>query len=255
VAARRTRSRSGRHFLGRRAAAELVDSCGFGPADLVFEIGAGRGVLTRELAERARRVIAVELDPALASRLSRRYAGSAVVDVREGDALQVPLPAESFRAFGNIPFGITTALLRRLLDDPRLPLRRADLVVQREVARKRSDDPPGNLRSCSWGPWWRFEAGLLLRADSFHPPPRVDGRVLTITRRESPLLPTEDRHEFVRFLERAFRRAGEPLTRALRDPRDAGPSRTLFRVAGVSKNDRPVDLTVHQWVALFLSQR
>ncbi len=60
---------TGQHVLGRRAAAELVRLAGVGQDDLVFEIGAGTGVLTRELAAAARRVIAVELDPALALKL------------------------------------------------------------------------------------------------------------------------------------------------------------------------------------------
>ena len=82
--------------------------------------------------------------------------GDAVVEVVEANVLQMTLPHAPFRAVGNIPFGITTPLFHQLLDDPISALVRADLVVQREVARKRAAVPPRNMLTLSWSPWWRF---------------------------------------------------------------------------------------------------
>ena len=79
-----------------------------------MEIGAGRGALTAALAERARAVIAIEVDPRFARGLRSMFAGDPVVRIVEGDARSWPLPREPFRAFGNVPFAITTDLLRRL---------------------------------------------------------------------------------------------------------------------------------------------
>jgi 23S rRNA (adenine-N6)-dimethyltransferase len=140
----------GQHFLsGRLLASALVRAAAVAPFDLVVEIGAGTGALTEALASRARLVLAVEIDPNLASRLRRRFAGTDNVRVIERDALAFDWPAEPFRAFGNVPFAITTRLLRSILDTPWL--RRADLVVQWEVALKRAFPKSGNLLGFSWG--------------------------------------------------------------------------------------------------------
>ena len=244
---------TGQHFLGRRAAADLVRLARIGRDDLVLEVGAGTGVLTRELASAARRVIAVELDPALASRLRRRFGSPGNVDVVEGDALIVPLPSVAFRAFGNVSFGITTALLHRLLDDPATGLVRADLVVQLEVARKRAASSPRSLLTLSWAPWWRFEIGPRLPSYLFHPRPKSDAALLTVVRREPPMMAQSDRRGCRRLLERAFRRAGEPLPAALRGIASPRVIRNMMRRAGIPFDARPVDITPEEWVAVFAS--
>jgi 23S rRNA (adenine-N6)-dimethyltransferase len=92
---------------------------------------------------------------------------------------------------GSLPFGATTSILRRFLDDPRIPLKRADIIVQWEVARKRAATPPGTLLSTVWAPWWDFRLASHIRATSFRPVPRADGGHLVVTRRDPPLLPLD----------------------------------------------------------------
>ncbi len=222
---------------------------------MVFEVGAGAGALTRELAATARRVIAVEFDPALAGRLRRRFARQANVEVIEGDALSVPLPGDAFRAFGNIPFQLTTALLRRLLDEAGSPMSRADLVVQLHVARKRTRTPARSPLTLSWAPWWRFEMGPRLPAHLFHPRPGPDAAVLTIVRRDPPLLAASERAEYGRLLRRAFHRAGEPMPAALRANGPPKAMRAAIGRAGISSRARPVDLTAEEWAAVFVALR
>ena len=121
-----------RHFLRSRSlAAAIVAGADISPRDLVVDIGAGSGRLTDELARVARHVIAIELEPRLASGLRGRWPN---VDVVCGDALAAALPDEPFRVVANIPFAHTSTLLHKLLDDPQLPLERADMIVQWGVA-------------------------------------------------------------------------------------------------------------------------
>src|SRR6185295_9279701 len=109
------RARS-QHFLRTASlAAELVRDAGVGADDVVVDLGAGSGRLTAALAPVARRVVAVELDPAWVCRLAGRWPN---VDVVQGDALELELPREPFPVVANIPFDRTTDILRRLLDDP-----------------------------------------------------------------------------------------------------------------------------------------
>jgi 23S rRNA (adenine-N6)-dimethyltransferase len=194
----------GQHFLRPRVAADLARNSGITRGDLVVEIGAGNGVLTRELALRARRVLAIELDGRLAASLRASFARSRNVTVVAGDALQVSLPGQPFRVVANLPFSNATPILRRLLDDPSGPLLRADVVVQWGTAVKRCSQRPSTLQTISWAPWFEFTLTRKLAASCFRPQPSCDAAVMTITRRPDPLLDATERTEFVRYLRSVF---------------------------------------------------
>lgn len=194
----------GQHFLVPRLAADFVRNTGVTRGDLVVEIGAGTGVLTNELARRAGRVIAVEVDPALASKLRVRFDRIPHVQVVDGDALCFVLPCESFRVVANLPFAHTTPMMRRLFDDPRHPLMRADLIVQWGTAVKRCSQRPSTLLTMSWAPWYELTITRKLARSSFRPPPSVDAAVMTVTRRPDALLDVSARDAFVRFVKEGF---------------------------------------------------
>ena len=166
----------------------------------------------------------MELDPVLAVRLVERFARDDHVFVVQADALRFPLPAEPFRVVANVPFNRTTAILRRLLDEPTVGFRGADLVVQLEVARKRARNS-GTLLGVSWAPWFEFSLGRRLPSSAFRPAPRVDAAVVRVRRRPMPLLPPAERDAFVSFVAARFGRA------------------------------RLAKLDVRQWVALFQAFR
>ncbi|HEV8207781.1 MAG TPA: rRNA adenine N(6)-methyltransferase family protein [Acidimicrobiia bacterium] len=206
---RSRRSRLGQHFLGSsRLASQLVADAGVTGDDRVVEIGAGRGALTDALANHAGQVLAFELDPKLVSILAQRFASAGNVAVLRADARDVPLPANPYRVLANLPFGVTSAVLRRLLDVPASGLRRADLIVQWQVARERvraAGGPPTDLLGARWGPWWEFRRGRRLPAACFRPRPSVDAAVLVVTRRTKPLLPISASGPYSSFVARAFR--------------------------------------------------
>jgi 23S rRNA (adenine-N6)-dimethyltransferase len=246
----RGRRADGQHFLrSQRLADELVAAACLDRGDLVLEIGAGSGRLTGPLRRAAGRVIAVELDPSLAAGLERRFARYASVAVVRGDILAVPLPHEPFRAFGNVPFGLTTALLRRLLDDPYGPLSRADVIVQDGLAQKRSSLRPCSMLSLSWLPWWEIGIGRHLPAGCFEPRPAVDAAMLVARRRPRPLLYPAAAAPYRELLRRAFARAQRPVRHGLGLP----PRRwkALARERGLPLDARPQQLDVWDWVAAF----
>jgi 23S rRNA (adenine-N6)-dimethyltransferase len=242
------RARS-QHFLrSSRLAAELVDGAGVSTDDLVVEIGAGTGKLTVELARTARRVIAVELAAALAVQLARRFKGSNVAVVH-GDALEQPVPNEPFRVVANLPFHATTATLRYLLDDPRTPLTRADLILEWDSARKRAAVWPSTLLGVYWGAWNTFAVVRRLPAACFAPRPRVDGGLLSICRRAVPLVPVEHAGRFRRFVRCGF--AASRLHSALRGYVSPREFKRVAEVYGFARAACGRDLDVHQWAALF----
>lgn len=194
------RRRLGQNDLASAAGERIVAEAGFAPADLVVEIGAGLGALTHALARRRLETLAFEIDPVRVRRLRARLAHAPSVRVVEADFLRARLPTRPFRVIGSLPFGRTTDMLHRLLDDPALPLLRADVIVQWEVAAKRAAVPPTTLLGAAWAPWWEFRLGRRIAAAEFVPVPRVDAALLTIVRRQPPLLPPDLARAFAGFV-------------------------------------------------------
>lgn len=184
----------GQHFLAPRLAADLVRNSGVTRGDLVVEIGAGNGVITRELRARAGRVVAIELDASLARKTG----------VLRIDALDFAWPRERFRVVANLPFAHTTPIMRHLLDDPTVALLRADVIVAWGWAVKRCSQRPSTALSMSWAPWFELTITRKIAATSFRPVPSTEAAVVTVTRRPDPLLRPHEASDYQRFLERNF---------------------------------------------------
>ncbi len=196
------RRRLGQNFLRPRAADRFIAGVDPRPGELFVEIGAGSGVLTRALAERGGAVVAVEVDAVWSDRLRQLSQDfeAGRIQVVERDILQTRLPAVPYRAVGCLPFGASTAILRKLFDDPETPLTRADLILQWEVARKRAAAPPTTLLSTTWAPWWEFRLGAQIPPEDFRPVPRVAGGVLVATRRPAAVLPASMSAPYANFV-------------------------------------------------------
>jgi 23S rRNA (adenine-N6)-dimethyltransferase len=229
----------GRHFLrSSKLAAELVRAAGIRRGDLVYDLGAGGGILTSALARAGARVVAVEIDHELASDLRRRFP-----DVVEGDAARLELPREPFKAVANLPFDGGTAILRRLLG-PETPLMTADVILEWNVAAKRAAVWPSTQLSAYWSAWFELLVVRRLPRSVFAPPPRVDAGLLRVARRAKPLVAAKDGRAYAAFLARAYRDG----------PRSVIPWPTMKRLAtelGFDRHATPRDLDARQWAALF----
>jgi 23S rRNA (adenine-N6)-dimethyltransferase len=202
--------------------------------DLVLDLGAGAGALTAPLARTGARVIAVERDQRVARRLTARMAGYPNVTVIAADALTVPLPRRPYLVVANIPFGVTTALLRRLLDSP---LTAADLVVERGAARLLTAARPGRAELLGWQAAFRLTRGATLPAASFRPPPSVDAVVLRVRRRPEPPPPG-----LASLVRRAYRSGRAPIGRVV--------GRAAVRRAGLDPWLPVTALTADDWLSL-----
>lgn len=216
-----SRHELGQNFLvDRSARRRLVDLVPHGP-EPVLELGAGDGAVTRLLADGSRPVVAVEIDARRAAALRRELAGRARVE--QGDMLRFALGG-AHHVVSNVPFGITTPLLRHLLGQR--AWRTAVLLLQWEVARKRAAVGGTTLLTASWWPWYAFALAGRVPARAFRPVPSVDGGLLVVRRRAEPLLGDRERAAYQRFVRRAFDR-------------------------GQLGGRRPRDLAAEQWVAAF----
>ena len=249
---RENRGELGQNFLkDRQTARRIVAASGVGGDDLVVEIGAGGGMLTRELARAARRVTAIECDPYWAAHLRKHCDGAENVSVVQGDVLEAKLPDEPFAVVANLPFGITTPILHRLLDDPEGPLLSAHLVVQKPVALKHASPTPTTLKTLTWSPWYQFTASLRLPAEVFCPRPSVDACLMVATKRSPPLVDARHRHLFRALVRRGFEVPGNVVGKTLRPYFTRTQLRRLAKDNGFSLNSAPSALTVHQWSSVF----
>lgn len=242
----------GQHFLRSGALAErLVDHGPFTPGTLVVEVGPGSGLLTRALARRGCRVLAVEVDPRLARDLDDAFAGEPLVEVLEADFLGIELPLEPFVLAGNIPFAITADIVRKATRGSALP-EDVYLVMQTEAAERFAGAPwaPESLPSLRLKPWWHVELGMRLPAHDFEPPPSIDAAVLWLSRRTRPLVADADRDAYLRFVERAFGR-GRHLRQALRAEFSRLQLLRLARDLRLDLDAPPSEIDFARWLALF----
>lgn len=172
----------GWHQLDSSWAHRVVGDAGVVSGDLVLDVGAGNGVLTRALVAAGAHVIAIELHPHRAAGLRDQFDRSEVTVVR-ADASDLRLPRRPFKVVANPPFGITTSLVKRLVS-PGSRLIRADLIVPWHAAQRwGSHNAPGRGR---WGAAFMVHLGRPPPKSAFHPPPPNDVALLVIVRRTAP---------------------------------------------------------------------
>ena len=212
--------RLGQHFLRPAAVERLLGLIDPQPDETFLEIGPGTGALTLPLAERAERVVAVELDARLAGELRARAVPN--LTVVTGDALQADLAAlvpRGSRLVGNLPYYVSSPLLRRFLD---LRSRVADLhvMLQEEVAR-RVASPPGSrecgIMSVLYAAWAQVDVPLRFPAGAFQPAPKVSSAVLRVRFLPRPPVHIEDFDAFERLVKAAFAQRRKTLENNLRD--------------------------------------
>lgn len=217
--------------------------------DLVVDVGAGTGALTRALADAGARVVALEPDPALARELRGRFRERSVT-VLEVDARAWCWPREPFAVVANLPFAGSGAILAHLLRDPTGGLKRADVIVQWELARKHTAVWPATARAVYWEAW--FEVSLVgkLASSAFSPAPAVTAGLLRLERRVRARVPAEEHERYRRFVEDAFG-ARRPLAKALEGRLSGRELRRLAPVLGFDAASHPRDLDARQWAGLF----
>jgi 16S rRNA (adenine1518-N6/adenine1519-N6)-dimethyltransferase len=219
----------------------------------VLEIGPGLGSLTRHLALSARLVVAVELDSNLILPLEQIVGQYPNVHVVEGDILALDpvqlVDQQEYVVVANIPYYITSALLRHLLE-ARIPPQRLILTIQREVAR-RICGPPGDmsLLALSVQVYGHPEIIAHIPAGAFYPPPRVDSAVLRIDLFSSPLIPPSELDIFFRLIKAGFSQKRKTLRNSLSAGLHLSPSRVeaMLNDTQIDPMRRAETLDISEW--------
>ncbi|GAC1547079.1 MAG: 16S rRNA (adenine(1518)-N(6)/adenine(1519)-N(6)) -dimethyltransferase RsmA [Herpetosiphon sp.] len=239
----------------------VVDSAELGPRDRVLEVGPGLGVLTHELVQRAGEVVAVEFDRRLAGRLEETLP---VPNLRvlQGDVLRL-VPGESmgsrpYKVVANLPYHITSAILRHFLEAADPPERMV-VMVQWEVAQRIIAAPP-DMSVLAHSVQFYATATVVQRvkAEAFFPAPKVDSAVLKLIRRPHPAVDVDDVNEFFRVIKAGFLQARKKLRNAL----PAGLASfgrmidkevviAVLEAADINPDRRAETLTLVEWAAVY----
>ena len=241
----------GQNFLNDHAVIQdviaLVDDT-HGP---IIEIGTGGGTLTEPLSRLARPLTGVEIDPRQVRRLGQKLPGVTLVTA---DFLDYRLPKHPYVVVGNLPFHITTAVLRKLLHAD--GWNRAVLIVQWEVARRRAGVGGATMMTAQWWPWIDFTLHGRIPSSAFTPSPGVDAGLLVMAKRRKPLLPLQRRSAYRTFVHSVFTGKGKGIRdiveRLLRGLSASAALRCWLHAEGLQPAALPRNLTAEQWTGLFV---
>ncbi|MCS6849518.1 MAG: 16S rRNA (adenine(1518)-N(6)/adenine(1519)-N(6))-dimethyltransferase RsmA [Anaerolineae bacterium] len=262
----------GQHFLTDDAVARrIVAAAEVGKGDLVFEIGPGTGALTVHLTRCAGWVVAVELDQVLIPVLRDALGGAQNITIVHGDALEVDFihlareaertfgrPFEAMRFVANLPYYITSAAIRRILECG-LPITTVVLTVQTEVAERVTAQPPDmSLLAVSVQFYGRPELLFTISPGQFHPQPEVESAVLRIRPHNRP--PDVDAQTFFRVAKAGFSQPRKQLrnTLAVGLGLNKAQAEAILRQSGIEPSRRAETLSVEEWkrlASLFMSNK
>ena len=256
----------GQHFLtDERTLERILETASIGKDDVIVEVGSGIGLLTRRMAQRAAYVLAVELDRKMIRILQDSLGRLANVHLITGDILKVVPAAEIARALGtdktaivpykvvgNLPYYITSAILRHLLTADARPTH-LTVMVQHEVA-KRIIAQPGKSSLLAMSVQVFGVPTLVLRvpAGAFYPRPKVDSALMSIDVFEQPMVSAEESERFFRVLHAGFGQKRKQLHNSLSHGLRRSKAGILAALdeADVDPTRRPQTLNVHEWVRL-----
>ncbi|MHB8777786.1 MAG: 16S rRNA (adenine(1518)-N(6)/adenine(1519)-N(6))-dimethyltransferase RsmA [Anaerolineales bacterium] len=250
----RADKRLGQNFLQDSSALEkIAKAAEILTDDCVLEIGAGLGSLTRYLAVSAREVTAVELDADLLAPLQAVLSPYRNVRVVHGDILKLSISElidqTNYIVAANIPYHITSAIIRHLLEGEIKP-RRIVLTVQKEVAERICAEPGDlSLLALSVQVYGKPGIAATIPAGSFHPVPKVDSAILRIDIYEEPLVPNDLLGRFFKLTKAGFSQKRKMLRNSLSSGLHIPPAlaEALLTSAGIDPMRRAETLSIEEW--------
>jgi len=253
----RADKRLGQNFLQDHFALEkIANAAEIQADDCVLEIGPGLGSLTRYLAVSARKVATVELDSDLLPPLKAILTPHPNVTVTHGDILELNIAdlvdQAGYIVAANIPYNITSAIIRYLLESDPKP-RRIVLTIQKEVA-ERICAVPGDLSLLALSVQVYGEPRIVAKipAGAFHPAPNVDSAILRIDIHDQPLIPKDMLSTFFKLIKAGFGQKRKTLRNSLSAGLHIKPAGTeiLLNAANIDPMRRAETLSIDEWKGL-----
>lgn len=244
----------GQHWLkDRDILASIAETADIQSDDTVLEIGPGLGTLTSELLRRAEKVVAVELDDELAAKLPGQFPGKNLEvvhqDILDYDLSKLP---KNYVVVANVPYYITSKIVQMLLGASNKP-RRIVLLVQKEVAERIAAEPGDmSILAVSTQVFAEAHLDILVPAEYFTPPPKVDSQVVVLEIRTNSLLEGYDEKVFFKVVKAGFSAKRKKLRSSLSGGLSISKqeAESLLVEAGINPEDRAESLSVDDWLRL-----
>jgi 23S rRNA (adenine-N6)-dimethyltransferase len=218
--------------------------------DTVYEIGPGKGRLTIVLAKKAKKVIAIEKDFDLCGRLLKRFENTDNIVIYNADFLKFKIKEFSYKIFANVPFNITSDVIRKIVYAANPPVE-AYLIMQKEAAQKFIGVPKTTQFSVLVKPWFKPKIIRSFKRTDFSPAPNVDVVMLHIEKRTPALVSHTDIPIYKRFIKCGFNARRKNLKSNYKNIFSHNQWRRLSRDLVFSMQAKPSELRFRQWLGLF----
>lgn len=229
----------------------LIDKTDIKVGDFVVEIGSGRGIITKLLAEEGCQVVGVEMDDRLFTSLLKQFEGCSNIKIVKADFLKWNLPSKPYKVFSNIPFNMTTDIIAKLLNTDNPP-EVAYLILQDKAAERFIGDPIAKDTQMSILLKPYFEMAVVSKIDrrEFIPVPMIDAVLAMFKRRQMPLVESQFSQLFRDFVIYAYNQWKPTVLDALEKVFSHKQRAILERKTGI-RGVKPRDLKLDQWLVLF----
>ncbi len=223
---------------------ELVRKSNLKKEDIVYDIGAGSGVIASVLSKKVKKVVAVEYDPRIAKTLQLNMGSHPNVTVEIADALSVKFPKTPYKIFANIPFHLSSPIVHAFYNSPAGP-EAAYLIVQKQFGRKLEASDTSHFTSqlgMLIGAEYKVKVIKNLKKSDFWPHPAVDTVCIEMVKRAQPLVPKNKLSAYERYTKECFS-----------DPKKL--AKLPLETIGMKKGGSPSRVSLDQWVLLFHEQK
>lgn len=256
-----TKKQLGQHWLHDiKVLDNIVNNAGVQSGDTVLEVGPGLGTLTARLLKKGATVIAIEFDqdlaPKLKSNLTKQLGENVCQNLKvyEQDILKFnfsELP-KNYKLVANIPYYLTSHLLRILTESDNPPIMSA-ILVQKEVAERVCAEPGSmSILSVAVQAYFEVSLGEVVKAELFTPPPKVDSQVLILNLKKDPIVAKGQQQNFFKIVKAGFserrKKLRSSLSGGLHISKDEADS--LLINANIDPNLRAQNLTLKEWAEL-----
>lgn len=233
--------------------ATLLEKSSITRGDTVYEIGAGQGIITEILAQKAKKVVAFEIDKNLFNKLLQRFQNNNNIELKLGNFISCVLPSYPYKVFSNIPFNMTSAIIRRLTQMENTP---GDtyLIIQKEAGKKfigKPYDTKNSQTSVLLKPWFELSIFYEFEKCDFFPKPRVDTVLLRIKKRDKFLIEEGKKISYQDFVVYAFNQFQPNIAEGLVGIFGRATLLDLGKQLGFSPKLKPSELDFKHWLGLF----
>lgn len=253
-----TKARGQNFLTNPTVCPDMADMCGVTQEDGVIEIGPGIGVLTEQLAQRAKKVVAIELDSGLIPVLDETLGKYENVKIIHADAMKIDLVNLIREEFAdrdvylcaNLPYYITTPIIMKLLED-KLPLKSITVMVQKEFADRicaKVGSRQAGAITAAVAYYARCERLFRVSPGSFFPPPKVESEVITLIPHENPPVKADNEKQLFTLIKSGFAQRRKTLTNALMSGANISKETTAKALEdmGLAPTVRIEELTLEQ---------